>query len=145
MSMNIDIEINFAQDYSPKKILELLLKNIDGRLDLDGFISYVLPEDKDNFDWITVPIVQFNINDFFQLHGINDKICINFYFNDCLTGGIILIYSNYFCIMPTNNTIFINNPENKNKRLVNFSWYLKNLEAVTSLLNIESIKCTQFY
>ena len=34
MSMNIDIEINFAQDYSPKKILELLLKNIDGRLDL---------------------------------------------------------------------------------------------------------------
>ena len=81
MGMQFSIDINFAQEYSPKEILKCLINN-GWNIYYQNMVTYLSSNDIENYDWLNTDMNLFNLDEFINSHNIMDKI------------GIVMVYDN---------------------------------------------------
>ena len=118
MGMQVSIDINFAQEYSPKEILKCLINN-GGNIYYQNMVTYLSSNDIDDYNWLNIDMNLFNLDEFINSHNIMDKVGIVMVY-DNESGGNLLIYPNYLSMSLSINRQYLSGEE-----IPDFNWYLK--------------------
>ena len=118
MGMQVSIDINFAQEYSPKEILKCLINN-GGNIYYQNTVTYLSSNDIDDYNWLNIDMNLFNLDEFINSHNIMDKVGIVMVY-DNESGGNLLIYPNYLSMPLSINRRYLSGED-----IPDFNWYLK--------------------
>jgi len=138
MGMQASIDINFAQEYSPKEVLKCLIDNGWG-IYYQKVVTYLSSKDIDDYDWLNVNMNSFDLNWFMNSHKTMDKVGIVIVYNN-ESGGNLLIHPNYLSISLSINRQYLLGTD-----IPNFNWYLKGMSSFLKNIKLSSIECEIIY
>ncbi|EJM0810054.1 hypothetical protein ACGXZQ_003993 [Escherichia albertii] len=138
MGMQASIDVTFQKRYSPKFVLKTLLTH-GWSINYDNHVVFLLPSNKDDYDWQRISILNFNFARFLAAHHENDRIGITLV-NEGV-GGEVIINPDFLTISQTINRVYVNDF----KCIVNFSWYLNKISSLFCLTNVSAIDCSLIY
>lgn len=138
MGLQASIDIHFAQEYSPKELIPLLIAS-GWAIDFEKKVSYLLSSDIDDYDWQDSSIKDFNINQFLNTHKSMDRIGIAMVAKK--SGGNLLIYPNYLLLSLSINRRYLSEID----RIPDFSWYIKRLANLLNNIKVSKIQCDAYY
>lgn len=139
MGMQASIDIDFAHKYSPKDIILRLLHS-GWTTHFEGQVSYLLPADKEQFDWVLTASDNFDLPRFLASHSTDDRIGITLVNGENI-GGNFLIYPERLSLSLSINRVYI--PELE--RVVDFNYYLHCLSSLLQGMNVSAITCESLY
>lgn len=138
MGMQVSIDINFAQEYSPKEILKCLINN-GWNIYYQNIVTYLSSNDIDDYDWLNMDMNLFNLDEFINSHNIMNKIGIVMVY-DNESGGNLLIYPNDLSM-----SLSINRQYLSGKDIPDFNWYLDRMSGFLRNIKLSSIQCEIIY
>ena len=138
MGMQVSIDINFAQEYSPKEILKCLINN-GGNIYYQNMVTYLSSNDIDDYNWLNIDMSLFNLDEFINSHNVMDKVGIVMVY-DNESGGNLLIYPNYLSM-----SLSINRQYLFGEDIPDFNWYLKKMGVFLRKIKLSSIQCETIY
>ena len=138
MGMQVSININFAQKYSPKEILKCLINN-GLNIYYQNMVTYLSPNDIDDYNWLNIEMNLFNLDEFINSHNVMDKVGIVMVY-DNESGGNLLIYPNYLSM-----SLSINRQYLFGEDIPDFNWYLKKMSVFLRNIKLSSIPCETIY
>ena len=138
MGMQVSIDINFAQEYSPKEILKCLINN-GGNIYYQNMVTYLSSNDINDYNWLNIDMNLFNLDEFINSHNIMDKVGIVMVY-DNESGGNLLIYPNYLSMSLSINRQYLSGED-----IPDFNWYLKKMSVFLRNIKISSIQCETIY
>ena len=138
MGMQVSIDINFAQEYSPKEILKCLI-NSGWNIYYQNMVTYLSSNDIDDYNWLNIDMSLFNLDEFINSHNIMDKVGIVMVY-DNESGGNLLIYPNYLSM-----SLSINRQYLFGEDIPDFNWYLKKMSVFLRKIKLSSIQCETIY
>lgn len=138
MGMQVSIDINFAQEYSPKVILKCLMNN-GWNIYYQNIVTYLSSNDIDDYDWLNIDMNLFNLDKFINSHNTMNKVGIVMVYNN-ESGGNLLIYPNYLSM-----SLSINRQYLSGEIIPDFNWYLVRMSGFLRNINLSSIQCETIY
>ena len=138
MGMQVSIDINFAQEYSPKEILKCLI-NSGWNIYYQNMVTYLSSNDIDDYNWLNIDMSLFNLDEFINSHNVMDKVGIVMVY-DNESGGNLLIYPNYLSM-----SLSINRQYLFGEDIPDFNWYLKKMGVFLRKIKLSSIQCETIY
>ena len=138
MGMQVSIDINFAQEYSPKEILKCLI-NSGWNIYYQNMVTYLSSNDIDDYNWLNIDMSLFNLDEFINSHNVMDKVGIVMVY-DNESGGNLLIYPNYLSM-----SLSINRQYLFGEDIPDFNWYLKKMSVFLRKIKLSSIQCETIY
>lgn len=138
MGLSVGIVVRFSQSYMPQRILEVLLSG-DWCLIFENNVTYLVPTDKNDYDWLSLPKDNFSLSKFVNSHVVNDKIGIVLVADN--VGGEFLIFPDYLSVSLTVNRMYLE----QQVRIVDYSWYLNRLKILYEEICVSDIVCSQVF
>ena len=139
MGIQVSIDITFARNYQPTEILTKLLKS-GWTYCFEGEVTFLCPDDINDFDWRSVSVAEFDLNRFLNSHEDSDRVSMTLV-NKESVGGDFLISKNTLTIMVSVNRTYLS----VEQRIIDFSYYLKEFLPFISLMKVTDIKCSNVF